>query len=230
MSLFEEFDFFMNNMNKLSFSELVVICKRYNIDCNNKTMKEVIELIKNYISRTCPEYIDYYILREQKKYLILNNKQRNQLFVLEIEQKMRSFIQKRLTTETEEKLKKYNLEQSRNEKIRLEQERVRQQQLEQERVRQQQLEYERVRQQQLEYERVRQQQLEYERARQLQFQQEVARQQYLQRIEEERVRQQLLQEEKFRQQQLEQEKNVVLNEITVLLTNMCNSKNIIYVE
>ena len=200
MSLFEEFDFFMNNMNKLSFSELVVICKRYNIDCNNKTMKEVIELIKNYISRTCPEYIDYYILREQKKYLILNNKQRNQLFVLEIEQKMRSFIQKRLTTETEEKLKKHNLEQSRNEKIRLEQERVRQQQLEQEKVRQQQLEYERV------------------------------RQQYLQRIEEERVRQQLLQEERFRQQQLEQEKNVVLNEITVLLTNMCNSKNIIYVE
>ena len=220
MSLFEEFDFFMNNMNKLSFSELVVICKRYNIDCNNKTMKEVIELIKNYISRTCPEYIDYYILREQKKYLILNNKQRNQLFVLEIEQKMRSFIQKRLTTETEEKLKKHNLEQSRNEKIRLEQEKVRQQQLEQEKVRQQQLEYERVR----------QQQLEYERARQLQFQQEVARQQYLQRIEEERVRQQLLQEERFRQQQLEQEKNVVLNEITVLLTNMCNSKNIIYVE
>jgi hypothetical protein len=220
MSLFEEFDFFMNNMNKLSFSELVVICKRYNIDCNNKTMKEVTELIKNYISRTCPEYIDYYILREQKKYLILNNRQRNQLFVLEIEQKMRSVIQKRLTTDMEEKLKKHNLEQSRNEKIRLEQERVRQQQLEQERVRQQQLEYERVR----------QQQLEYERARQLQFQQEVARQQYLQRIEEERVRQQLLQEERFRQQQLEQEKNVVLNEITVLLTNMCNSKNIIYVE
>jgi hypothetical protein len=210
MSLFEEFDFFMNNMNKLSFSELVVICKRYNIDCNNKTMKEVTELIKNYISRTCPEYIDYYILREQKKYLILNNRQRNQLFVLEIEQKMRSVIQKRLTTEMEEKLKKHNLEQSRNEKIRLE--------------------YERVRQQQLEYERVRQQQLEYERARQLQFQQEVARQQYLQRIEEERVRQKLLQEERFRQQQLEQEKNVVLNEITVLLTNMCNSKNIIYVE
>jgi len=220
MSLFEEFDFFMNNMNKLSFSELVVICKRYNIDCNNKTMKEVTELIKNYISRTCPEYIDYYILREQKKYLILNNRQRNQLFVLEIEQKMRSVIQKRLTTDMEEKLKKHNLEQSRNEKIRLEEERVRKQQLEQERVRQHQLEYERVR----------QQQLEYERARQLQFQQEVARQQYLQRIEEERVRQELLQEERFRQQQLEQEKNVVLNEITVLLTNMCNSKNIIYVE
>jgi len=66
MSLFEEFDFFMNNMNKLSFSELVIICKRYNIDCNNKTMKEVIELIKNYISTNYPEYIDYYILREKK--------------------------------------------------------------------------------------------------------------------------------------------------------------------
>ena len=42
MSLFEEFDFFMNNINKLSFSELVIICKKYNIDCNNKTMKQVI--------------------------------------------------------------------------------------------------------------------------------------------------------------------------------------------
>ena len=188
MSLFEEFDFFMNNMNKLSFSELVVICKRYNIDCNNKTMKEVIELIKNYISRTCPEYIDYYILREQKKYLILNNRQRNQLFVLEIEQKMKSVLQKRLTTEMEEKLKKHNLEQYRNEKIKLEQERVRQQ-------------------------------LEYE----------IARQQYLQHIEEERVRQQL-EQERVKEQTIEQEKNVVLNEITVLLTNMCNYKNMIYVE
>ena len=210
MSLFEEFDFFMNNINKLSFSELVIICKKYNIDCNNKTMKQVIELIKNYISNTCPEYIDYYILREQKKYLSMNNRQRNQLFVLELEQAMKSVVQKRLTVEMEEKLKQHALQQSTYDRIRIEQERVRQHQLEQERVRQQ--------------------QLEYQRARQLRFQQEIARQQYLQRLEEERVRQQQLQEEIARQQLLEEENKNVLNQITVLLTNMSNSNNIIYVE
>jgi len=85
----------------------------------------------------------------KKKYLTLNNKQRNDLFVLEIEQKMKSIVQKRLMVELEQKLKKHNIDQSTYDRIRIEQERVRQHQLEQERVRQHQLEYERFRQQQL---------------------------------------------------------------------------------
>jgi len=183
MSLLEEFDFFMNNVNKLTFSELIVISKKYNIDCNNKNMKEVIELIKNYISRNYPDYIDYYILREQKKYITLNNKQRNQLFLFQIEQQMRPIEQERVS---EQQMRP------------VEQERIRQQRIEQERVRQQQIEQERVRQQQIEQERVRQQQIEQERVRQQQIEQE-------------------------------EEKNV-LNQVTLLLTNMCNYKNIIYVE